>query len=133
QACPGPRLRVPARPWPTPPRAPAPPPGPGPPPPRHTGARLIHISTVAVYGRAAVFKAGEQRVTEDYPFQPLSAKDFYARTKRAAEQLVQQEAARGGVSVIAIRPNVIYGERDRLFTRCVIASLRRWFLPPIGP
>ena len=100
---------------------------------RHTGARLIHISTVAVYGRAAVFKAGEQRVTEDYPFQPLSAKDFYARTKRAAEQLVQQEAARGGVSVIAIRPNVIYGERDRLFTRRVIASLRRGFLPQIGP
>jgi len=98
-----------------------------------TGARLIHISTVAVYGRAAMYKAGEQGVTEDYPFQPLPAKDFYARSKRAAEQLVQQEAARGGVSVIAIRPNVIYGDRDLLFTRRLIANLKRGFLPQIGP
>jgi nucleoside-diphosphate-sugar epimerase len=100
---------------------------------RRTGARLIHISTVAVYGRAAVYKAGEQGVTEDYPLQPVPAKDFYARSKRAAEQLVQQEAARGGVSVIAIRPNVIYGERDRLFTRRLIANLKHGFLPQIGP
>ena len=100
---------------------------------RRTGARLIHVSTVAVYGRAAVYKAGDQGVTEDYPFQPLPAKDFYARTKRAAEQVVQQEAARGGLSVTAIRPNVIYGERDKLFTQRVVANLRRGFLPQIGP
>ena len=100
---------------------------------RRTGARLIHISTVAVYGRAAVYNAGDQGVTEDYPFQPLPGQDFYARSKRAAEQLVQQEAARGGISVIAIRPNVIYGERDHLFTRRLIANLRRGFLPQIGP
>jgi len=100
---------------------------------RRTGARLIHVSTVAVYGRGAVYKAGEQGVTEDYPFQPLPASDFYARSKRAAEQLVQQEAARGGVSAIAIRPNVIYGERDRLFTGRLIANLRRGLLPQIGP
>jgi len=86
-----------------------------------------------VYGRAAVFKAGDQGITEDYPFQPLPGKDFYARSKRAAEQLVHQEAARGGVSVIAIRPNVIYGERDLLFTRRLIANLKRGFLPEIGP
>lgn len=100
---------------------------------RRTGARLIHISTVAVYGRAAVFTAGDQGVTEDYPFQPLPGKDFYARSKRAAEQLLQQEAARGGVSVTAIRPNVIYGERDLLFTRRLIANLKRGFLPQVGP
>ena len=100
---------------------------------RRTGARLIHISTVAVYGRAAVFQAGDQGVTEDYPFQPLPATDFYARSKRAAEQLVQQEATRGGLSVIAIRPNVIYGERDQLFTRRLIANLKRGFLPQVGP
>jgi nucleoside-diphosphate-sugar epimerase len=97
-----------------------------------TGARLIHVSSVAVYGRTALYKAGEQGVTEDYPFQPLPAKDFYARSKRAAEQFLQQEAARAGLSVIAIRPNVIYGEHDRLFTRRLIANLRRGFLPQIG-
>lgn len=100
---------------------------------RRTGARLIHVSTVAVYGRAAVFAAGERGLTEDYPFQPLPAADFYARSKRAAEQLLQGEAARGGVSVIAIRPNVIYGERDLLFTRRLIGNLKRGFLPLVGP
>ena len=100
---------------------------------RRTGAHLMHISTVAVYGRAAVYKAGEQGLTEDYPFQQLPMKDFYARSKRAAEQLVQHEAARGGVSVTAIRPNVIYGERDLLFTRRLIANLKRGFLPQVGP
>ncbi len=100
---------------------------------RRTGARLIHISTVAVYGRVAVYRAGEQGISEDYPFQALPARDFYARSKRAAEQLVQQEAVRGGVSVIAIRPNVIYGERDLLFTRRLIANLKLGFLPQIGP
>jgi len=100
---------------------------------RRTGARLIHISTVAVYGRVAVFQTGAQDITEDYPWQPLPVKDFYARSKRAAEQLVQDEAARGSLSAIAIRPNVIYGERDQLFIRRVIANLRRGVLPQIGP
>ena len=69
---------------------------------RRTGAHLIHISTVAVYGRAAVYKGGQQGVSEDYPFQPLPAQDFYASSKRAAEHLLQREAARGGVSVTDI-------------------------------
>lgn len=101
---------------------------------RRAGARLIHVSSVAVYGRTEVYAAGKDGVTEDYPFQPLPAADFYARTKRSAEQLVQQEAARdGGLSAIAIRPNVIYGERDRLFTRRLVANLKRGLLPQIGP
>jgi 2-alkyl-3-oxoalkanoate reductase len=100
---------------------------------RRTGARLIHISSVAVYGRAAVYAAAARGVAEDYPFQPIPRRDFYARSKRAAEQLLQQEAARGGLSVIAIRPNVIYGERDQLFTRRLIANLTWRFLPQIGP
>lgn len=100
---------------------------------RRTGARLIHISSVAVYGRRAVFEAGARGVTEDYPLQPLPERDFYARSKRATEQLLQHEAARGDVSVIAIRPNVIYGERDLLFTQRLIGNLKRRFLPQIGP
>lgn len=100
---------------------------------RRAGARLIHISSVAVYGRTEVYTAGESGVTESYPFQPLPASDYYARTKRAAEQLVQQEATKGGLSAIAIRPNVIYGERDRLFTRRLIATVKRGLLPQIGP
>jgi len=100
---------------------------------RRAGARLVHVSSVAVYGRTEVYAAGAAGVTEDYPLQPLPPRDFYARTKRSAEQLVQEEAARGGLSAIAIRPNVIYGERDQLFTRRLVANLKRGLLPQIGP
>jgi len=100
---------------------------------RRHGARLIHVSSVAVYGRTEVYAAGKDGVTEDYPFQPLPAADFYARTKRAAELLVQEETRRGGLTAIAIRPNVIYGERDRVFTRRLVTTLKRGLLPQIGP
>jgi nucleoside-diphosphate-sugar epimerase len=79
-----------------------------------------------------VFQERVRKIGEDYPFQPLPAKDFYARSKRASEQLLQEEAARDALSIIAIRPNVIYGERDQLFTRRLIANLRRRVLPLIG-
>jgi len=100
---------------------------------RRSGARLIHVSSVAVYGRTEVYAAGKDGVTEEYPFQPLPPEDFYARTKRAAEQLMQQEAGRHNLSALAIRPNVIYGERDQLFTRRLVANLKRGLLPQIGP
>ena len=99
---------------------------------RRNRARLIHISSVAAYGRAEVYAAGKNGVTEDYPFQPLPAADFYARTKRAADRLVQ-DAGRDGLDAVAIRPNVIYGERDRVFTNRLVANLKRGFIPQIGP
>jgi len=99
---------------------------------RRNRARLIHISSVSVYGRTEVYDAGRDGVSEQYEFQPLPADDFYARTKRAADLLVQ-DAGRDGLDAIAIRPNVIYGERDRLFTNRLLANLRRGFIPQIGP
>jgi len=100
---------------------------------RRTGARLIHVSSVAVYGRTEVYAAGPAGAGEDHPMQPLPAADFYARSKRAAELLVREETERGGLSAIAVRPNVIFGERDQLFTERLIAALRRRMLPQIGP
>jgi nucleoside-diphosphate-sugar epimerase len=79
------------------------------------------------------YTAGRDGVAEDFPIQPLPERDFYARTKRMAEAVVQQEAAQGGLSATAIRPNVIYGERDRLFTPRVIEVVRTGFMPQIGP
>lgn len=87
-------------------------------------ARLVHVSSVAVYGRSAIYDSSG--VDEDFAFQPLPERDFYARTKRMADELVR---AAGGV---AIRPNVIYGERDRLFTPRVLATVRRGVIPQIG-
>ncbi|HWC74689.1 MAG TPA: NAD-dependent epimerase/dehydratase family protein [Gemmatimonadales bacterium] len=90
---------------------------------------LVHVSSVAVYGRAMK----QVGVSEDFSFQPLPDRDFYARSKRAAEELIRREAVNRQLSVIAIRPNVIYGERDKLFTERLIANLRRGILPQIGP
>jgi len=98
---------------------------------RRAGVPLVHISSVAVYGRTAVYDAG-RGVTEDYPFQPLPGGDFYARSKRAADLLVQEAARDGTLAATAIRPNVIYGERDRLFTERVVRTLRRGVVPQIG-
>jgi len=95
---------------------------------RTTGARLIHVSSVAVFGRTAAFAAGAGEVDEAFPFGPIPDHDFYARTKRLAEAVVQAS----GLSAAAIRPNVIYGERDRLFTARVIRVLRTGIMPQIG-
>lgn len=100
---------------------------------RRTGARLIHVSSVAVYGRSVTYASGHGTIAEDFPFKPLPARDFYARTKRMADELVQREASAGGLNAVSMRPNVIYGERDRLFTPRVIATVRRGFVPQIGP
>jgi nucleoside-diphosphate-sugar epimerase len=98
---------------------------------RSAAIPLVHLSSVAVYGRRAA--TGGDRVTEDSPFQPLVDADFYARTKRLAEELVRDEAASGGLTAVALRPNVIYGERDRLFTPNVIGVVRHGIVPQVGP
>ena len=80
---------------------------------RTARARLVHISSVAVYGGLANYRPESERRTEDSPFQPIPEHDFYARSKRLAEAAVR-EAAEDGLNAVALRPNVIYGERDRL-------------------
>jgi nucleoside-diphosphate-sugar epimerase len=100
---------------------------------RAAGARLVHVSSAAVYGRTAAYEAGRGAVTEDFPFQPIPEHDFYARTKRRAEEVVREECERGGLAAAAIRPNVIYGERDRVFTPRLIRAIRVGVLPQIGP
>ena len=96
---------------------------------RATGARLIHVSSVAILGRSAPYAAGAGAVDEDFPLGEIPESDFYARTKRMAEAVVRDS----GLSAAAIRPNVIYGERDRLFTARVIKVLRTGLMPRIGP
>jgi nucleoside-diphosphate-sugar epimerase len=95
---------------------------------RSTGARLVHMSSASVYGRQEAFAAGRGAVDEGFPLQPLPESDFYARSKRLSEEVVRDS----GLPAVAIRSNVIYGERDRLFTPRVIATMRLRFLPRIG-
>ncbi len=100
---------------------------------RSAGARLVHVSSVAVYGRSAAYAAGRGAVTEDFPFHPIPEHDFYARTKHMAEELVREACERDGLSAAAIRPNVIYGEHDRQFSPRVIRAVRMGVVPQIGP
>jgi nucleoside-diphosphate-sugar epimerase len=101
---------------------------------RETGARLVHVSSVAVYGGSSAYTPRQERRSEDFPFSPIAEGDYYARTKREAEAIVQAAAAGGGdVAAVAIRPNVIYGERDRLFTPRLLRALRLRIVPLFGP
>ena len=79
---------------------------------RASGARLLHLSSVAVYGRA---RWGTDKTHEDIPLPPLSEHAYYARSKRESEELVLGAHRRGEIWATAVRPNWIYGERDRQF------------------
>ena len=97
---------------------------------RH-GARLVHISSVAVYGRRPKGDPSGP-VAEDAPFQPIAELDYYARSKRLAEATLWQRAEELGVSAVALRPCVIYGERDRIFVARLLDVLRLGVVPIVG-
>jgi nucleoside-diphosphate-sugar epimerase len=100
---------------------------------RAARARLVHVSSVAVVGGSSDYSPRPERRTEDAPFRPLAPDDFYARTKRAAEEVVRAAAERGEITAVAVRPNVVYGERDRLFTPRLVRAVRARLVPLIGP
>lgn len=67
-------------------------------------AKFCFVSSVAVYGDS--FES--PRVEES----PLAPSDLYARSKAAAEQLLQEGARSGGPATVTVRPGLIYGTRD---------------------
>ena len=80
------------------------------------GARLLHLSSVAVYGpegRYALANAGD--LQELQPLLPIPDAAWYARSKRESELLVMEAHLTGRVWATAVRPCVIYGPRDRQF------------------
>ncbi|HEX5004865.1 MAG TPA: NAD-dependent epimerase/dehydratase family protein [Gemmatimonadales bacterium] len=97
---------------------------------RRVGARLVHLSSVAVYGRQAADDAPGTR-TEHSPFGPVEDHDFYARSKRLAEEMVRAEVALGLEAVI-LRPCVVYGKGDRLFLPRLTRLARHGWLPRVG-
>lgn len=92
---------------------------------RESGARLLHLSSVAVYGRA---RWGTDPTHEDLPLPSLPEHAYYARSKRESEQLVMDAHARGEIWATAVRPNWIYGERDRQF---IPRALKLFALPVV--
>jgi nucleoside-diphosphate-sugar epimerase len=99
---------------------------------RATGAHLVHVSSVAVYSGTAAYPRGDERRDETFPFRPIVPLDYYGRSKRMAEEVVRDAVAGGGLDATALRPTVVYGERDRLFTPRVLRAVRLPFTPQIG-
>ena len=95
------------------------------------GARLVHVSSVAVYGARARYATGG-RTSEDTPLAPLGERSYYARSKRESEQLVLDAHAQGRLWATAVRPDVVYGERDRQFVPRIARLLRFGIAPVIG-
>jgi UDP-glucose 4-epimerase len=97
-------------------------------------ARLVHISSVAVYGRKTTYDGGPGSVTEVFPLDaPMFPGDHYARSKREAEQMLWRVRDETGLSAAALRPCVIYGEHDRTFAHRAAGLVRRGIAPIIGP
>ena len=75
-----------------------------------------------------------RKTSEDLPLGALPERAYYARSKRESEQLVLDAHAAGRIWATAVRPDVIYGRRDRQFVpRLAKTVLRsRGVIPLIG-
>lgn len=98
---------------------------------RHAGARLLHVSSVAVYGPGGRYLENGRKADEDTPLAPIPARAFYARSKRESEALVMQAHHEGRVWATAVRPCVIYGQRDRQFVPRMARLIERGLVPII--
>jgi len=97
-----------------------------------SGARLLQLSSVAVYGPAGRYSGSGKKTGEDTVLGPLPERAYYARSKRDSEQLVLEAHAAGRIWATAVRPNVIYGPRDRQFVPRLARLLRYGIAPIIG-
>ena len=96
------------------------------------GARLVHVSSVAVYGSHARYAPHGGKTSEETPLAPLGERSYYARSKRESEQLVLDAHAAGKLWATAVRPDVVYGERDRQFVPRIARLLRFGVAPVIS-
>jgi nucleoside-diphosphate-sugar epimerase len=92
-----------------------------------TGARLLQLSSVAVYGSATRYRGTP--TDEDTPLPSLDEPGVYARSKRESEALVLAAHAEGRIWATAVRPDVIYGRRDRQFVPRMAALMDRGAFP----
>ena len=76
--------------------------------------RLVHLSTVAVYGR----KGDGQVVRPADGYDPFpELRDDYAWSKIAAERWVHLYRVHGGLDTIVLRPGIVYGGRPDFVAR----------------
>ncbi len=83
-------------------------------------SRFVYVSSVAVYGH------DPPPVSEDAPWNPVNA---YGKSKCAAEEALWRCRTETGLPAVALRPCLIYGERDRRLPRFIVRMSRLAFLP----
>jgi len=83
------------------------------------GARLINVSTVAVYGATA---DGDLAETSPRP----GGGDVYSDSKLEAEGLCRQYARERGVFATSLQPAVVYGPFGPAWTLRILNDLARW-------
>lgn len=94
------------------------------------GARLLQVSSVAVYGDTRYYGAERGlKTSEDLPLQPLYELAYYSRSKRESEALVMEAHRTGRIWATAVRPDVIYGHHDRQFVPRIAPLLRFGIVP----
>jgi nucleoside-diphosphate-sugar epimerase len=99
----------------------------------HSGARLLQLSSVAVYGPESRYaQAPGKLVDETTPLDPIPERAYYSRSKRESEELVMEAHAAGRIWATAVRPDVIYGRRDRQFVPRVARATRLGIVPLVG-
>jgi 2-alkyl-3-oxoalkanoate reductase len=76
--------------------------------------RLVHLSTVAVYGRKGDGQVVRPADGHD-PFPEL--RDDYAWSKIGAERWVQLYRVHGGLDTVVLRPGIVYGGRRDFVAR----------------
>jgi nucleoside-diphosphate-sugar epimerase len=92
-----------------------------------SGAKLMHLSSVAVYGASGRYGAG--KTSEDTPLGPIRERSHYARSKRESEEMVLEAHRAGRIWATAVRPDVIYGPRDRQFVPRMARAIRLGVMP----
>jgi nucleoside-diphosphate-sugar epimerase len=97
-----------------------------------SGARLLHVSSVAVYGPRDRYSHDGRKTGEDATLAPLPQRAHYARSKRESEAMVLEAHAAGRIQASAVRPSVVYGRRDRQFVPRLARMLQRGVMPLIG-
>ena len=98
---------------------------------RSASARLVHVSSVAVYGDHR-YAAGGDRTDESSVGGRIAEDSYYARSKRESEDLVFAAQRAGELWATAVRPCVLYGPFDRQFVPRLARLLTRGFAPVIA-
>lgn len=92
--------------------------------------RLVHVSTVAVYGHPA--DHSRLPIDESSPTDlPVPEWALYERSKRQAEQVIRRSGG-SDLGWTILRPDLVMGERDRQFTPRVMRHVRRALVPQVG-